>query len=342
MSTQCYGAPAVLLGNSIVVMGGYEISSAEQYNTATGQWSVFPPMNEANNACAAAVLTGKITVVGRQDRKYNSLSSGEGFDPTTERWSIIPSMHTKCRGYAAAVLNGQLYAIGRYDRNKELSSAKILVVGGYDRNTTHAACELYDPITCQWSNIPSMQTKRYGYAAVEVDETLYVMGGSDGTNKLSSIETLIMQQSSSNNKFFAKIRHTPDETSVHLHQQSLPYKNHQSRRLQECIRESSRAKLYEPTVDDFISAANEGNPLFAIVVTAQLISQALLNEMEEDKVRPIPPKQPSVVHQTLIVSCLDVLDEEVRIEKGSSTTRKHMEVLEIDIFGEPQGGQLKE
>eukprot|EP00957_Ditylum_brightwellii_P102032 7777002-Ditylum_brightwellii.AAC.1 len=37
--------------------------------------------------------------------------------------------------------------------------------------------------------------------AVEVDGTLYVMGGHDGTNKLSSIEKLEIQQSNNNDKF---------------------------------------------------------------------------------------------------------------------------------------------
>eukprot|EP00957_Ditylum_brightwellii_P127839 9749493-Ditylum_brightwellii.AAC.1 len=46
-----------------------------------------------------------------------------------------------------------------------------------------------------------MQTKRSGCAAVEVDGTLYVMGGSDGTNTLSSVEKLEMQQSNNNDTF---------------------------------------------------------------------------------------------------------------------------------------------
>eukprot|EP00957_Ditylum_brightwellii_P081886 6228517-Ditylum_brightwellii.AAC.1 len=36
--------------------------------------------------------------------------------------------------------------------------------------------------------------------------------------------------------------------------------------------EKNNAKLYKPTVDDFMAAANEGNTLFAIAVTVQLIS----------------------------------------------------------------------
>eukprot|EP00957_Ditylum_brightwellii_P058630 4447143-Ditylum_brightwellii.AAC.1 len=50
MRTQRWVHAAVSLGNSIVVMGGYKLSSAEQYSTATGKWSTFPSMNEARQA----------------------------------------------------------------------------------------------------------------------------------------------------------------------------------------------------------------------------------------------------------------------------------------------------
>eukprot|EP00957_Ditylum_brightwellii_P004322 327942-Ditylum_brightwellii.AAC.1 len=65
-------------------MGGWGLSSAEQYNTATGQWSSFPSMNEVRGGCAAAVLNGRIIVVGGYD-SGNTLSSAEEYDPATGR-----------------------------------------------------------------------------------------------------------------------------------------------------------------------------------------------------------------------------------------------------------------
>eukprot|EP00957_Ditylum_brightwellii_P029598 2236712-Ditylum_brightwellii.AAC.1 len=76
MHTKREGHAAVPLGNSIVVMGGYQLSLAEQYNTATGQWSTFPSMNEVRFGCAAAVLNGRIIVVGGRD-SGRFLSSAE-------------------------------------------------------------------------------------------------------------------------------------------------------------------------------------------------------------------------------------------------------------------------
>eukprot|EP00957_Ditylum_brightwellii_P182264 13885888-Ditylum_brightwellii.AAC.1 len=85
MRTKRCDHAAVSLGNSIVVMGGYDLSSAEQYNTATGQWSAFPSMNEVRCGCAAAVLNGRIIAVGGYGANYDYLSSAEEYDPATGR-----------------------------------------------------------------------------------------------------------------------------------------------------------------------------------------------------------------------------------------------------------------
>eukprot|EP00957_Ditylum_brightwellii_P210329 15364849-Ditylum_brightwellii.AAC.1 len=115
------GAAAVSLGESIVVMGGNkfssaELSSAEQYNSTTGQWSAFSSMKKARCAFAAALLNWRIIVAGG--------------------WRD------------AAVINGQRYVVGGYDSDKRLSSAEITVVGGHDGNTHHAAYEAYNPTAC--------------------------------------------------------------------------------------------------------------------------------------------------------------------------------------------------
>jgi len=511
----------------------YVLSSAEEYDPATGRWSSIPSMHTKRSGCAAAVLDGLLYAVGGHDYS-DDLSSAEVYNLTTRCWSLIPHMNLHRSCCAAVSLCG-----------------KLIVVGGYDGNTRHAACEAYDPTTCQWCSIPSMQTKRSRCAAVGVDGTLYVMGGHDGKNSLSSIETLMIQQSNNNDEFIAKMFEKDDRNVLFkceelmsitedIHQMKLLYTcinslyrtktiNQEDRKryitgslekvassttcreaiavfkqlldkakqddiisdheyysfeseavvarvgaapfvreiwesinniqtrvvalenridilenrvdvldskvksleqvsaniveslklLQKGIRrkqkieavtgmmsavlnglslgiagslfrgamgsvisdivdfgdishiqmvverhgdvtvqeafqagidavadtsdealysaaKKSRAKLYEPTVDDFVAAANEGNPLFAIVVTAQLISQAAPNENEEVKVPPIPPKQTSTA------SLLDVLEEAVGIEKGSSAIKKRVEALEMSWFGNVQEGALRD
>jgi len=225
------GSAAVSLGNDIIVMGGLGSSSAEIYNATSGRWSSFPSMNEERCNCAAAILNGKIVVVGGYRGIFNTkLSSGEEYDPNTGVWSSIPPMHHKRDGCAAAVLDGQLYVVGGYDGKERLSSAEVynpntkcwslipnmslkrslcaavsfcgrlIVVGGFDGKQSFASCEAYDPSTCLWSSISAMQTRRHACAAVEVDGTLYVMGGIDGKTIFSSIESLKLPTPSPKNQ----------------------------------------------------------------------------------------------------------------------------------------------
>eukprot|EP00957_Ditylum_brightwellii_P034540 2618868-Ditylum_brightwellii.AAC.1 len=118
-------------------------------------------MNEARYGCAAAVLNGKIIVVGGWDRNLTKQSSAEEYDPTRGVWSSIPPMHTKRYNCAAAVLDGQLYVVGGYDGNEILSSA-----------------EVYNPTTKCWSLITNMNLQRNGCAAVSLCGKLIVVGGS--------------------------------------------------------------------------------------------------------------------------------------------------------------------
>eukprot|EP00957_Ditylum_brightwellii_P190076 14470411-Ditylum_brightwellii.AAC.1 len=78
------------------------------------------------------------------------MNSAESFNTN------IPSMgHT--RDYPAAV------ALGR----------KIFVAGGYKKSTA----ECYNVDTKQWNEINSMNTKRWGAAAVSLGNSIVVMGG---------------------------------------------------------------------------------------------------------------------------------------------------------------------
>jgi hypothetical protein len=105
------------------------------------------------------------------------------------------------------------------------------------------------------------------------------------------------------------------------------------------------AKLRVPSVDEFLAAAQKDNPLFAIVVTAQFISQEY-----DDTVQDTPQAKPSAAtapatEGTAAVSTssrLDALEEAVGIEKTSAAIKKRVEAVEENWFGEIQKGALKD
>ena len=46
----------------------------------------------------------------------------------------------------------------------------------------------YDPKMNRWTNVSSMNTRRLGVAVSVLNNHLYVVGGSDGTTPLNSVE----------------------------------------------------------------------------------------------------------------------------------------------------------
>jgi hypothetical protein len=50
--------------------------------------------------------------------------------------------------------------------------------------------EKYDPRTNTWTEIPSMRTPRSRFATVIMDDKIFAIGGSTGSNASSSVEYL--------------------------------------------------------------------------------------------------------------------------------------------------------
>lgn len=88
-----------------------ETKSIERFNHETTEWETVRPLTEARASFAAAVLDGKLYVVGgcHRGRKRNSM---ECYDPVSNAWTSLASM-TKCQGdVRAAVLGGYIYIAG--------------------------------------------------------------------------------------------------------------------------------------------------------------------------------------------------------------------------------------
>jgi non-specific serine/threonine protein kinase len=136
-----------------------------------GRWVSLPPLNQPRAAGAAAVVDGKIVVVGGQD--------GRRLVPTTEvfdgkRWTVTAEIPTP-REHLAAVSDGRfVYAVG----GRALSP---------DKNS--AALERYDVARDRWVRLADMPTARGGVAAAIADGNIFALGGERPTTVLGTIET---------------------------------------------------------------------------------------------------------------------------------------------------------
>jgi hypothetical protein len=176
--------------NSIYIIGGENtsgyVSSVEKFSSVTGYSTKLP---DAKNipypvSGAAAVAVGnKIYVIGGYNSGSGCSSRMQVFNTDDETWETtnpLPNMPT-ARAYAAAVeYNGKIYVIGGCN--------------GADLSNYLSDMDVFDIATGVWESAdptkkqPSMNSKRAKFAANALNEEIFVLGGFDGVNYLSSIE----------------------------------------------------------------------------------------------------------------------------------------------------------
>lgn len=151
----------------------------EVFDPGTGKWSARAAAPTRRNSHAAAVIDGKIYVVGgRQNRlpkdhetsgqpgggmEIINLPTLEVYDPKTDRWETRTPMPQGQGGLAAAALDGKLYVFG----GERWTPSKLV----------YSEAWVYDPGTDQWSAVASLPEAKHGLTAATVGDEIYVFGG---------------------------------------------------------------------------------------------------------------------------------------------------------------------
>ena len=169
-----------------------------------GYWERRPDLSVSRQEVGAAVLNGKVYVIGGIGAKQ----SCEVYDPATRRWAAIPSLPVGADHMAVAAAAGKIYVMGgigagartqvydprtnRWTRAADMPVAreqmvgvtiqnKIYVVGGVVRGVGSVGhLTVYDPATNRWQTLPSMPTARNHLGAAALGGKLYVAGGRAG------------------------------------------------------------------------------------------------------------------------------------------------------------------
>ncbi len=146
-----------------------ELDSVEVFDPATSVWDTLAPMPTPRSSASAAVIDGKLYVVGGEDKRHPSrpvYDVLEVYDPATDTWTQKASMPTRRAGPGTAAVDGKLY-----------------VFGGLRVNLFFDVLEIYDPATDTWSTGSSMPNKVYAPAVAVVDSLIYVAGGYEETSE---------------------------------------------------------------------------------------------------------------------------------------------------------------
>jgi N-acetylneuraminic acid mutarotase len=140
---------------------------AEVKSATENSWTTKTPLPDGISIVKAAVVNGKIYVMG--------YSFNYEYDPDTDSWTAKTPMPTP--------RNSNTYAIAA-------CQDKIYVIGGDNGENGHhnylSTNEAYDPSTDTWETKKSMPTSRKRVDANVVDDKIYVIGGV--TDNFRSIE----------------------------------------------------------------------------------------------------------------------------------------------------------
>lgn len=139
------------------------VATHEVYDPATDAWTRLAPMPTSRNHLGAAVIAGRIHVIGGRNSTTMELSTHEIYDPTARAWTAGPPVPTGRSGIAVVAHRGRVYVFGGE------------TVMGQSR--TFDETERFDPATRRWERLPPMPTARHGLGAAPVGEAIYVISG---------------------------------------------------------------------------------------------------------------------------------------------------------------------
>jgi N-acetylneuraminic acid mutarotase len=183
------------LNGKIYVIGGFKypdagpsawqpIDNVWEYEPAADTWKAVAPLPTRRGSPNAAVVNGKIYVIGgagfhpgsretavHPARPHRSLATNEVYDPATNTWESRSTMPTARNHAAAGVVNNKIYIIaGR------LGAAFIT------RASNTNIVEVYDPATDQWGDLKApLPTTRSASAWGTYKGRIYVAGGEERT-----------------------------------------------------------------------------------------------------------------------------------------------------------------
>ncbi|MGI5150960.1 Kelch repeat-containing protein [Plantactinospora sp. CA-294935] len=173
----------VAIGADVYVVGGIKpdgagglvtVTDVEVYDTRRDRWRRSAPLPVAMNHPNAAVVGGKLYVLGGLSggASWEALGNSFVFDPATNRWSSLPPMPADVlRGSAAIGVSGSKIYLA--------AGMRTLTPGPGGLQDTVATVNSYDVVTRRWARLPDLPEARDHAGGAVVGTTLFVVGGRD-------------------------------------------------------------------------------------------------------------------------------------------------------------------
>jgi hypothetical protein len=150
---------AYVLGGNI--NGNENMSSMEQYDVSSGQWSAVAAMSVRRRSFGACVVQGEIYVTGKMGDGNAILSSVEKYSPSTDTWSVVVAMPTGRSSYCPVSVGSAIYVIGGF-----VAGAGVI-----------SSVFKFDSTQGTWTHVPPMPEARYAFAACVIGGDIFIFGG---------------------------------------------------------------------------------------------------------------------------------------------------------------------
>jgi N-acetylneuraminic acid mutarotase len=198
MPQQLHHAMTTVHNGKIYVFGGFSrpgkelawqpVDNAWEYTPDTDAWKALAPLPTRRGAGGAAVVNGKIFVVGGASTlpgatdpairfdgqpRDNVLGTNEEYDPATNTWKSRAPMPTARNHFLTMEVGGKIYTIGG-----RLGSTFIT------RSSNTEVNEEYDVAQDVWRTKAAMPTARSGVAGGVYNGKIYVAGGEFQNDKI--------------------------------------------------------------------------------------------------------------------------------------------------------------
>ena len=180
MPFQVEGASVASIGNKVYVGLGFEFGDSKKmriYDIDADTWTTGADAPDGYESAEGVGVAhgGKFYSVGGRS------PAGGGnellmYDPVADAWTVLPSMTCPRQGLAAVVVGNNIYAIGGR-----------IFGGPFAGNNPTACVEKYDIDKATWTMVEKLPGPRSDLAAAVKGNKIYVFGGYDGTNILSSV-----------------------------------------------------------------------------------------------------------------------------------------------------------
>ena len=215
------GLAVAVFEDQIYLLGGQDqfgnvLDSAVRYNPETGQWFPLPRMNQARVGAAAAVFQGRIFVIGGlgPNGPNDVLNEVEFYDPNQNRWFSFANLNEKRQGLIAVANDTTIVVAGgsneadlflesiefyNLSQQRWVTSAQleltpraalaaasvqenVFFLGGFGQSGPVDVVEQLGPGSALTVQTP-LPTARGNLAATALGDSVYVIGGLDGTSR---------------------------------------------------------------------------------------------------------------------------------------------------------------